>query len=117
MAGQASGRESGGWVGAGRVRRPVGSGRGPVNDLLVAKDQVSYEQLAYWRNPMAAVFTFMFPVIFLIVVGTSAGSAHVPGTTLHYDQYTVVAMLVFGLSAACYTNLAMPSASVATLGC
>ena len=78
-----------------------------MNDLLVAKNQVRYEQLAYWRNPMAAVFTFMFPVVFLVVVGTSAGAAHVPGTSLAYDQYTVVAMMVFGLIAACYTNLGM----------
>ncbi len=78
-----------------------------MNDLLIAADQVRYEQKAYWRNPMAAVFTFLFPVVFLIVVGTSAGSFRVPGTTLRYDQYTVVAMLVFGLIAACYTNLAM----------
>ncbi len=78
-----------------------------MNDLLVAKNQVRYEQKAYWRNPMAAVFTFMFPVVFLVVVGTSAGASHVPGTTLLYDQYTVVAMLVFGLIAACYTNLGM----------
>jgi ABC-2 type transport system permease protein len=31
----------------------------------------------------------------------------VPGYTLRYDQYVVVAMLTFGLIAACYTNLAM----------
>jgi len=68
-----------------------------VNDLLIAKEQVRYEQKAYWRNPMAAVFTFMFPVVFLVVVGTSAGSFRVPGTSLRYDQYTVVAMLTFGL--------------------
>jgi hypothetical protein len=36
-----------------------------VNDLIVAKSQVKYEQLAYWRNPMAAVFTFLFPIVFL----------------------------------------------------
>jgi ABC-2 type transport system permease protein len=78
-----------------------------MNDLLVARDQVRYEQKAYWRNPMAAIFTFLFPVVFLVVVGTSAGSSRVPGTTLRYDQYTVVAMLTFGLIASCYTNLAM----------
>jgi ABC-2 type transport system permease protein len=78
-----------------------------LNDLWVAKEQVRYEQKAYWRNPMAAIFTFLFPVVFLVVVGTSAGSSQVPGTTLRYDQYTVVAMLTFGLIAACYTNLAM----------
>ena len=78
-----------------------------MNDLMIAKEQVRYEQKAYWRNPMAAVFTFMFPVVFLVVVGTSAGSFRVPGTSLRYDQYTVVAMLTFGLIAACYTNLGM----------
>jgi ABC-2 type transport system permease protein len=76
-----------------------------VNDLLVATHQIRYEQKAYWRNPMAAVFTLMFPVVFLVVVGTSAGGSAVPGTTLRYDQYTVVDMLTFGLIAACYTNL------------
>jgi ABC-2 type transport system permease protein len=78
-----------------------------LNDLWVAKEQVRYEQKAYWRNPMAAIFTLLFPVVFLVVVGTSAGSSSVPGTSLRYDQYTVVAMLTFGLIAACYTNLAM----------
>ena len=78
-----------------------------MNDLAVAAHQVRYEQKAYWRNPMAAVFTFAFPIIFLIVVGSSAGASKVPGYTLRYDQYVVVAMLTFGLIAACYTNLAM----------
>jgi ABC-2 type transport system permease protein len=78
-----------------------------VNDLLIARNQVRYEQKAYWRNPMAAVFTLMFPVVFLVVVGTSAGTSLVPGTTLEYSQYVVVAMLTFGLIAACYTNLGM----------
>jgi ABC-2 type transport system permease protein len=78
-----------------------------VNDLLIAANQVRYEQKAYRRNPMAAVFTLMFPVVFLVVVGASAGSSAVPGTTLRYNQYIVVAMLTFGLIAACYTNLAI----------
>jgi ABC-2 type transport system permease protein len=29
----------------------------------------------------------------------------VPGTSLRYNQYTVIAMLTFGLIAACYTNV------------
>lgn len=78
-----------------------------MNDLTVAREQVRYEQKAYWRNPMAAIFTFLFPVVFLVVVGTSTGSFRVAGTTLRYNQYIVVAMLTFGLIAACYTNLGM----------
>ena len=56
---------------------------------------------------MAAVFTFMFPVVFLMVVGTSAGGSHVPGHHTALRPVHVVAMLTFGLIAACYTNLAM----------
>ena len=50
-----------------------------TGDVKVALQQVRYEQKSYWRNPMAAVFTFLFPIVFLIVVGTSAGSSKVPG--------------------------------------
>ena len=78
-----------------------------VHQLRVVRSQVRFEQKAYWRNPMAAVFTFAFPLIFLVVVGGAAGPVRVPGTSLRYDQYVVVAMLAFGLIAACYTNLAM----------
>ncbi len=78
-----------------------------MNDLLVVKEQIRYEQKSYWRNPMAAVFTFMFPVVFLLIVGTSTGSFKVAGTTFDYRQYIVLAMLTFGLIAACYTNLAI----------
>ena len=78
-----------------------------MNDVRVAAAQVGYEQKAYWRNPMAAIFTFAFPIIFLLVVGGSAGPSRVPGYTLRYDQYVEVAKLAFGLIAACYTNLAM----------
>ena len=52
-----------------------------MNDVRVAAHQVRFEQKAYWRNPMAAVFTFAFPIVFLIVVGTTAGSSEVPTTT------------------------------------
>jgi ABC-2 type transport system permease protein len=76
-----------------------------MNDLLIAKDQLRYEQKAYWRNPVAAVFTFMFPVVFLLVVGTGAGSGKVANSSLRDNQYLVVSMLVFGLISACYTNL------------
>ena len=97
-------------AGGARSGRAGGAVRVPdarVGDVRVALHQVRYEQKAYWRNPMAAIFTFLFPIVFLVVVGTSAGASRVPGYTLRYDQYVVVAMLTFGLIAACYTNLAM----------
>ena len=87
-----------------------------MSDVTVALHQVRYEQKAYWRNPMAAVFTFAFPVVFLVIVGTSAGSSRVPGYSLRYDQYVCVAMLTFGLIAACYTNLAMTICNRRDLG-
>lgn len=78
-----------------------------MNQGRIVRSQTVIEQKAFWRNPMAAVFTFAFPIIFLVVVGGAAGASRVPGTSLRFNQYVVVAMLVFGLIATCYTNVAM----------
>ena len=35
--------------------------------------QVRYEQLSFWRNPQSAVFTFAFPVLFVVIMGALFG--------------------------------------------
>ena len=36
-------------------------------DLGLVAWQVRYEQRAYWRNRIRAVFTFVFPLMFLVI--------------------------------------------------
>ncbi len=77
--------------------------------LRLAVLQVGYEQRSYWRNPTAALFTFAFPVIFLVIFGFSSGNHEIgsllPGVRL--EQYYVPSILTYGLTSACLSNLAV----------
>jgi ABC-2 type transport system permease protein len=71
--------------------------------------QVRYEQLSFWRNPQSAVFTFIFPVVFIIIIGALFGgvskSAYFGGlSALQYYVPTIAALSVLG---SCYGQLAV----------
>jgi ABC-2 type transport system permease protein len=70
--------------------------------------QVRWEQKSYWRNPAAAVFTFAFPLLFLVIFTAlyRNGTVDLVGGQVKFAQYYVPAIIAFGLISACYTNLA-----------
>ena len=75
--------------------------------------QVRYEQLSFWRNPQSAVFTFAFPVLFVIIMGALFGgvgkSSYFGGlTALQYYVPTIAALSVLG---SCYGQLAVALAA------
>ena len=70
--------------------------------------QIKWEQKMFWRNPPAAVFTFVFPIIFLVIF-SAINSGDLVGQTqarVKFTQYYVPAIAVFGIISACYTSLA-----------
>jgi ABC-2 type transport system permease protein len=69
--------------------------------------QVRWEQKQFWRNPPAAVFTFVFPLMFLLIFSALYGDDRIDdlGGVKFVQQY-VPAIVAFGLISACYTNLA-----------
>lgn len=70
--------------------------------------QVRYEQLAYWRNPPAAFFSAVFPLMFLVIFASLNADARLEQLGgISYNQYYVPAITAFGVIGACYTNLAM----------
>jgi ABC-2 type transport system permease protein len=70
--------------------------------------QLRWEQVAFWRNPQAAFFTFAFPLMFLVVFASLNRTSHADELGgIPYNQYLVPAILTFGLTSACYSNLAM----------
>jgi ABC-2 type transport system permease protein len=71
--------------------------------------QIRYTNKTFWRNPASAFFTFVFPLLFLVIFTTllGHGSTTVGGVTYRNNTYFAVAMGAFGLITACYTNLAM----------
>jgi ABC-2 type transport system permease protein len=78
-------------------------------DLAVAWHQVRYEQLSFWRNPQSAFFTFVFPVVIIVLFGAlfghGAGSSYFYGLpALRYYVPTIAAVSVLG---SCYSQLAI----------
>ena len=83
------------------------------NRLGLVIHQVRYEQLSFWRNPQSAVFTFVFPVVFVALMGALFGgvgrSAYFGGlSALQYYVPTIAALCVLG---SCYGQLAVALAA------
>jgi ABC-2 type transport system permease protein len=75
--------------------------------------QIRYEQLSFWRNPQSAVFTFIFPVVFVTIIGALFGgvtkSPYFGGrSALGYYVPTIAALSVLG---SCYGQLAVALAA------
>jgi ABC-2 type transport system permease protein len=66
--------------------------------------QLRYEQLIYWRSREAAVFTFLFPVILFLLLG-SVYSGRVYGVPA--SQALLAALLAYGCSVVCFAGLSI----------
>lgn len=78
-------------------------------DIGLLAHQIRYEQLAFWRNPQSAFFTFIFPVVIIVIFGAvfntgKSNSFYFGLTGLQYYIPTIAALSVLG---ACYTQLAI----------
>jgi ABC-2 type transport system permease protein len=80
-----------------------------VNDALLVMRQVRYENRWFWRNPPAAFFTFVFPLIFLVLFNVIFGNneIEVPGGATNESTFYVPAIAALSVVTACYTNIAM----------
>ena len=80
-----------------------------MNNATIALHQVEFEQKSFWRNPAAAFFAFLFPIIFLVVFATlfKDSRTQVGPVTVSYNDYYIPALVAFGVMGACFTNIAM----------
>lgn len=77
-----------------------------VGDLKLVGRQIYYEQLNFWLNPIGAVFTVGFSVVFLVLVGSTAGhqrSSAIGGGLI--IKYYVPGFIAYGVMAACFNML------------
>ena len=72
---------------------------------MVAR-QIYYEQLNFWLNPVAAIFTVGFSVVFLVLLASSAGTSR--SSTLGgvaVIQYYVPGFIAYGIMSTCFNSL------------
>jgi ABC-2 type transport system permease protein len=69
-----------------------------MNPVTMALRQFRFENKAFWRNPAAAFFTFVFPLMFLFIFN---------GLNVGPSEFYVPSIATFSVITACYTNIAM----------
>jgi ABC-2 type transport system permease protein len=73
--------------------------------------QIRYEQRAYWRNRVRGVFTFVFPLMFLVIFASINKDAHLSQLGgLPYNDFFVPGILAYAIIATTYVNLAISTA-------
>lgn len=67
-----------------------------------------FENKAFWRNPAAAFFTFVFPLMFLVIFnGIFSDTVTTYGRETSTSTFYVPAIAVFAIISATFTNLGM----------
>jgi ABC-2 type transport system permease protein len=76
--------------------------------LRMTLRQLHYEQLSFWRNPVGSVFTVGFSVVFLVLLGASAGNSRISYLgNIRQVAYYVPGFAAYGVMAACFNTLAV----------
>lgn len=80
------------------------------SDTALLIDQIRYQNKLFWRTPVAAFFTVVFPLMFLVVFTAVFGNEEIADLGVTTAQFYAPAMAVFGAVSATYTNLAIVTA-------
>ncbi len=80
-----------------------------MSTATLTLSQIRYVNKSFWRNPARAIFTFAFPLMFLVIFTALLGNhnVHLGTTVVRSSTYYVAAMAAFAVVTACYTNIAM----------
>jgi ABC-2 type transport system permease protein len=79
-----------------------------LHDVRLVIHQTKFEQLFFWLNRVGAIFTVGFSVVFLVLLGASAGNQRVASLGgIRLVQYYVPGFIAYGVMAAGFTTLAI----------
>jgi len=79
-----------------------------MSDLAILGRQVGFEQRSYWRNPAAAGFSFIFPILLLVIFSSTSSSSKIASLgNINYTQYYIPSVVAFGIMGVTFTNLAI----------
>ena len=80
-------------------------------DLGLVGWQIRYEQRSYWRNRGRGIFTFAFPLMFLVIFGAlDKGQTLSSRGGIPYDDFFVPGILAYGVIATTFVNMAISTA-------
>ncbi len=80
-------------------------------DLGLVGWQIRYEQRAYWRNRTRGIFTFAFPIMFLVIFASLDKGQHLSTRGgIPFDDFFVPGILAYGIIATTFVNLAISTA-------
>ena len=80
-----------------------------MSDFALALRQVRYQNKEFWRNPTVAFFTFLLPLIFLIILNALLGNDEttIRGRPAQGSDFYVPAMVALSIVNASYTSIVM----------
>ncbi len=90
------------------MKEQLGDGR--TSDLKLLWLQIRYQNTTFWRTPIAAFFTIVFPLMFLIVFTLVFPNEPIAGLGVTTAQFYAPSLAVFGAVSATFTNLATGTA-------
>jgi ABC-2 type transport system permease protein len=80
-------------------------------DLGLVGWQIRYEQRSYWRNRGRGVFTFVFPVMLLVIFASlDKGATLSSRGGIPYDDFFIPGILAYGVIATTFMNLSIGTA-------
>ncbi|MDJ0953462.1 MAG: ABC transporter permease [Acidimicrobiia bacterium] len=82
--------------------------------LLV--QQIGYQNKMFYRTPISAFFTLVFPLMLLVLFGALFGSERINELGVTVAQYFAPALAVFSAASATYTNISVGTAFQRDMG-
>ncbi len=73
--------------------------------------QIQYQLMLFFRRPAALFFVIVMPVVLLALLTQILGNDPIPGQTTTSAQFYTPALAVFGVVTACFTYLAVSTAT------
>jgi ABC-2 type transport system permease protein len=93
------------------------SKRGLSRELGLVAWQVRYEQRSFWRNRRRAIFSFAFPLMFLLIFGSLDGGSHISTRgNLSFIDFYVPGIIAYAIMVIGFSNMAMAIAYLRSTG-
>lgn len=80
------------------------------SSMSILGQQTNYQTKLFFRTPIAAFFTIIFPLLLMVIFGALFGSEEIDELGITVAQYYVPALAVFAAASATYTNIGVSTA-------